>query len=179
MELNPLRRCQRGVVLLVSLIMLIVMTLLATSAIRMATVNLRTINNLQARAEAMTAAQAALDRVMDTNFTDNINGTQQTLSIAIDASKSYNVAIARPCIAQVNPIKNIDLDISKTEDQKCFDALSNPWSACSQTVWQVSATVNDGWFGANIGIVQGTGIKMDNGAATVYSNDAATRCPGT
>lgn len=167
---------QRGSVLLLSLFMLMVMTMLALSAIKMGTVNLRTINNMQMRSEAMSAAQQAMDQVMSTNFTDNINGTGRTWTVAVDAQKTYNVTVATPCIRQVTPIMNTVLDIGNSEDLKCYDAIANPLSACSTTVWEITATVREGWFGANVAITQGTGIRMDNGAATVYSNDATYRC---
>jgi Tfp pilus assembly protein PilX len=167
---------QRGSVLLLSLFMLMIMTLLAISAIKMGTVTLRTINNLQIRSEAMSAAQDALDQVMNTNFTDNIAGTAGTKTVVKDAGKTYNVTVATPCIRQVTPIMNTVLDISNSDDLKCYDAISNPVSACSTTVWEITSTVNDGWFGTNVSITQGTGIRMDNGAATVYSSSATYSC---
>ena len=176
MRLRKQAGLQRGSVLLLSLFMLMIMTLLALSAIKMGTVTLRTINNLQIRSEAMSAAQDALDQVMNVNFTDNIAGTAGTYTVAKDAGKTYNVTIATPCIRQVTPIMNTVLDITNSEDLKCYDAIANPVSACSTTVWEITSTVNDGWFGANVSITQGTGIRMDNGAATVYSNDATYRC---
>ena len=167
---------QRGSVLLLSLFMLMIMTMMALSAIKMGTVNLRTINNLQMRSEAMAAAQDALDQVMNVNFTDNISGTGGTYTVVKDAGKTYSVTIARPCIRQITPIMNTVLDVTNSEDLKCYDTLANPVSACSTTVWEITSTVSEGWFGANVTITQGTGIRMDNGAATVYANEAAYRC---
>ena len=110
------RAAQRGSVLLLSLFMLMVMTMLALSAIKMGTVNLRTINNMQMRSEAMGAAQHALDQVMSTNFTDDVAGTGRTWTVAVDAGKTYDVTVATPCIRQVTPIMNAVLDIGNTED---------------------------------------------------------------
>lgn len=172
--------CQRGSVLLLSLFMLMVMTLLALSAIKMGTVNLRTINNMQARSEAMGAAQHALDQVMSTNFTDNIAGTGRTWSVPIEtrngAVVTFDVVVASPCIRQVTPIMNAVLDIGNTEDLKCYEGGGSPISACSTTIWEITARARKGWFGANVEIVQGTGIRMDNGAATAYSNNTTYRC---
>ena len=176
MRLRKASGLQRGSVLLLSLFMLMIMTLMAISAIKMGTVTLRTINNLQMRSEAMSAAQDALDQVMTVNFTDNIAGTAGIKTVVKDAGKTYNVTVATPCIRQVTPIMNTVLDIGNAEDLKCYDAIANPVSACSITVWEITSTVNDGWFGTNVSITQGTGIRMDNGAATVYSGDASYRC---
>jgi Tfp pilus assembly protein PilV len=169
---------QRGIVLILSLIMLMVLTLIAVSAIRMSTVNLRSVANAQSRTEAMSTAQRTIDLILSSNFTDNIAGTAQTLTVT-EGGKSYSVVVARPCLVRTVPVQNISLDITKADDKKCLDTLSNPYSACADTVWQLQATATSGWFGANVSISQGTGIRMDNGAVTAYSNDATYRCSGT
>jgi Tfp pilus assembly protein PilX len=169
---------QRGIVLILSLIMLVVLTLLAISAIRLSTVNLRAVANAQVRSEAMSAAQRTIDQILSGNFTNNIAGTQQVLTVA-EGSKNYTVSVARPCLASLSPIKNVDLDIALDDDRKCVDTVSNPYSACAQTIWQLQANASSGWFGANVTLTQGTGIKMDNSTATVYANDPSYRCTGT
>jgi len=169
---------QRGVVLILSLIMLVVLTLLAISAIRLSTVNLRAVANAQARSEAMSAAQRTIDLILSSNFTDNIAGTQQVLTVT-EGGKNYTVSVARPCLVSLSPIKNVDIDLAIDEDRRCVDTVSNPYSACAQTIWQLQANASSGWFGTNIAITQGTGIKMDNSTASVYANDASYRCTGT
>lgn len=168
---------QRGMVLILSLIMLMVLTLIAVSAIRLSTVNLRSVANAQSRIEAMSTAQRTVDLVLSSNFTDNIAGTASTVTVS-EGGKNYSVVIARPCLARTVPVKNVDLDITKADDLKCLDTLSNPYSACADTIWQIQATSTSGWFGASFSITQGTGIRMDNGAVTVYANDSAYRCTG-
>jgi len=166
---------QRGIVLILSLIMLMVLTLIAVSAIRLSTVNLRTVANAQARTEAMSTAQRTVDLILSSNFTDNIAGTAQILTVS-EGGKSYTVKVCRPCLVRTVPVQNISLDISKTDDKKCLDTLTNPYSACADTIWQIKADSSSGWFGANISITQGTGIRMDNGAVTAYANDSQYRC---
>ncbi len=171
---------QRGVVLILSLIMLMVLTLMAVSAIRLSTVNLRSVANAQSRAEAMSTAQRTVDLILSSNFTDNIAGTAQTLTVT-EGGKSYSVVVARPCLIRSKPVKNVELvdPVNNADDKKCLDTLTNPYSACADTIWQIQATSTSGWFGANVSITQGTGIRMDNGAVTVYANDSAYRCTGT
>ncbi len=79
--MSGLANRQRGIVLILSLIMLVVLTLLAVSAIRLSTVNLRTVANAQSRSEAMSTAQRTIDLILSSNFTDNIAGTAQTLTV--------------------------------------------------------------------------------------------------
>lgn len=171
----PLQQRQRGVVLILSLIMLVVLTLLAISAIRLSTVNLRAVANAQARSEAMSAAQRTVDLVLSSNFTENLAGTQQELAVS-EGGKNYKVLVARPCLVRLSRIKNEDLDLAVADDAKCYEPASNPYSACARTIWQLQAKASSGWFGANVTITQGTGIKMDNSTATVYANDASYRC---
>lgn len=169
---------QRGMVLILSLIMLMVLTMIAVSVIRLSTVNLRTVANSQSRAEARSTAQRTVDLILSSNFTANIAGTAQTLTVT-EGAKSYTVVVARPCIVRYAPVQNVTLDITKADDKKCLDTSTNPFSACADTIWQIQATSSSGWFGANVSITQGTGIRMDNGATGAYANDAAYRCTGT
>lgn len=176
--MNGLASRQRGIVLILSLIMLVVLTLLAVSAIRLSTVNLRTVANAQARSEAMSTAQRTIDLVLSSNFTANIAGTASTVTVA-EGGKNYTVVIARPCLVRSAPVLNIALDIINNAADASCSAGSSAYSQCSDTIWQLQASSSSGWFGANVSITQGTGIRMDNGKVTAYSNDSSYRCTGT
>ena len=58
------RRTERGMTLVVGLIMLLVLTLFALAATRLSTSSLRTVGNMQARGEAASAAQTAIEQVL-------------------------------------------------------------------------------------------------------------------
>lgn len=176
---SQVRPHEQGSVLLVSLIMLVVLTLLAVSAINMSTVTLRTVNNSQIRAEAMSAAQRAIEGIINTNFTASIGSVAKTYSVQVDSNKDYDVVVATPCLKQLQSIRNTDLNLSDAEDVKCFDTSTNPWSACANTVWEFNSSVNDSFFGANVTVVQGVAIRMDNSAAIAYSTDPAMVCSGS
>lgn len=183
--MNGLANRQRGIVLILSLIMLVVLTLLAVSAIRLSTVNLRTVANAQSRNEAMSTAQRTIDLVLSSNFTDNIAGTASTVTVS-EGGKDYTVVIARPCLVRSAPVQNIALPPPAAPPPgktcgpypECTCRLGGTYSQCSDTIWQIQATSTSGWFGATISITQGTGIRMDNGKVTAYSNDASYRCTG-
>lgn len=173
----PVKVGQGGSVLLLSLFMLMIMTMLALGAIKMGTVTLRTVNNMQIRGEAMAAAQDVINRILATKFTDNLNSVATTYTYSPDAAKTYNVVVAnRPCVRQVTPIMNTTLDIDNPADKVCVAASTDSRSACSNVVWEIRARVSDGWFGANVEIAQGAGIRMDNGKAAQYSLDVSYRC---
>lgn len=176
---------QRGIVLILSLIMLVVLTLLAVSAIRLSTVNLRTVANAQARSEALSTAQRTIDMVLSSNFTTNIAGTASTVTVT-EGGKNYTVVIARPCLVRSAPVLNIALPdpVAASPGKvcgphpECTCRQGGTYSQCSDTIWQIQATSTSGWFGATASITQGTGIRMDNGQVTAYSNDASYVCTG-
>jgi hypothetical protein len=174
---QPFSVRQRGSVLLLSLFMLMIMTMLALAAIKMGTVTLRTVNNMQIRGEAMSAAQDVINRILATKFTDDLNAVATTYSYSADATKDYSVVVeSRPCVRQVTPIMNTSLDIDNAADLACYAASPDSKSACSNVVWELKAKVNDGWFGANVEITQGAGVRMDNGKAAQYALDVSYRC---
>lgn len=186
--MNGLANRQRGLVLILSLIMLVVLTLLAVSAIRLSTVNLRTVANAQSRSEALSTAQRTIDMLLSSNFTTNIAGTAATVTVA-EGGKNYTVVIARPCLVRSVPVLNTALPEPDVTGKACVAGVgashypectcsqgNSIYSQCSDTIWQLQATSSSGWFGANVSITQGTGIRMDNGQVTAYANDASYRC---
>lgn len=177
--MKRLARRQRGIVLILSLIMLVVLTLLAVSAIRLSAVNLRTVANAEARHQAMSTAQRAIDCMLSSNFSSNVAGVPAgpcagTIS---ESGKDYTVVLARPCLVRSAPVLNIALNLADANEKTCQKG-SSAYSQCSDTVWQLGATSSSGWFGATVAITQGTGIRMDNGQVTVYINDTSYRCTG-
>jgi len=176
MRVAELGRLQRGAILIVSLIMLMVLSLLAISAIRMSTMELRSINSTQARLEGLSAAQRAIDQILNSNFAANIGGVANTYSIAVDAGKSYPVQVRTPCLKQRETILNSELNRSNPEDEKCY-AGGTIWSDCARTMWELTASVNEGFFGVNVQVQQGVGIRMDNASALAYSTNASFMCP--
>lgn len=171
---------QHGFILIVSLVMLIALTLLAIASIKMSTVGLRAVNAMQSRAEAMTAAQRAIDKLISANFTDvstnTVSGIGATYTIATDAGagRTYDVTVATPCLRQVSGVRNAQLSLANPEDTKCYDTLTNPYSACADTVWEFTARVSEAFSGTNVTLRQGIAIRMDNTSAIAYS--VTNRC---
>ncbi|MBI2306580.1 MAG: pilus assembly PilX N-terminal domain-containing protein [Rhodocyclales bacterium] len=100
---------QQGSVLIISLIMLVVLTLIGISMIRMTTTNLQLVNNMQGRHQALAAANDVVNQVLSSSFINpaDINGTLNAIAAASysyspegeDASKkTYTVAVSKPCL---------------------------------------------------------------------------------
>lgn len=169
---------QRGSVLIISLIMLMVLTLLAISAINMSTTGLRIVNSMQARGESMSAAQRCVEQVISSNFADTIGSIAGTCTVAVNSS-SYDVVLAAPCLKQMTSVRNTELKLTDAEDLKCYDTTTNPFSACANTVWEFSGIVNQGFFGVNTSLKQGISLRMDNSSAIAYSTSTSPNyaCP--
>jgi len=134
---------------------------------------------MQTRGEAMSAAQRAIEVYLNTNFTASLGSVASTTNIAIDASKSYAVTIATPCMRQIITIKNSELKLTDAEDLKCYDTTTNPWSACANTIWEFRSSVNDAFTGANATLIQGIALRMDQTSAVAYQSSISPvyTCP--
>lgn len=169
-----LQQRQQGMVLIVSLIMLIVLTVVALSSTRLSSVVFRSVSGSQARSQAMLALQRTIDHIANANFTLDIPAVARTYTVAIDSGKSFDIVVAQPCMKQRIPIKNTELVLTNAEDAKCY-AGGSIWSDCARTVWQLEASVNEGFFGVNAATSQGFGIRMDNASALAYTT--TNSCP--
>ena len=134
---------QRGAVLLVALIMLVLLTLFAVSALNTSTTNLKMTGNMQARSEATTAAQDAIETVLSTtlfstnptNAVVNPCGAANTLCLdkdgkhTSDPASAYYVTTlvktntadtkATPNCVSVKPLKLDGLDLANPDDLTC------------------------------------------------------------
>ena len=135
---------QRGITLVVGLIMLLILTLFAVSAIRLSTANLRTVGNMQARNEATAAAQRAIEQVMSS--TDPFTAPAlRTVTIPINQT-DYSVEVAAPVCVRAEPV------FGNSHDNQAL--------ALQDTYWDVVATATDERTGANVRIHQGVRVRL-------------------
>lgn len=172
---------QRGITLVIALVMLVVLSLLVVSAIRFGIVNLKIAGNTQTETEAVAAAQLAVEsKVLEIAKSPNISAIPAAPASAISTGgKAYNVAVDKPACTFTKNITNAELDATKPGDQMCFenadsdvliDASGNPTSkptACKQQQWDVTARVADGDSGAAVTVLQGVAVRVS----------AAVSCP--
>jgi len=76
-------RAQRGATLVIGLIMLVLITLMMTSAFMLSSGNLRAVGNMQFRSEAMAAANLAIEQVLGTEFFRSDPPPRRSTSISI------------------------------------------------------------------------------------------------
>ena len=144
--MNTLQQ-QRGISLVMALIMLIVLTLTAISSTSSVNSGLRIAGNMQTQDEVLTAAQLAIDDQLSSlaNFTTAVNRTVD-IDINRDGTNDYSVALAAP------------LCISTALGQQDSYQLSN--SSPNKTYWEVRADVTDARTGATATVYQGVRITL-------------------
>ena len=147
-------RAQRGATLVVGLIMLVLLTLVVTSAFMLSTGNLRAVGNMQFRNEAIAAANKAIEQVLGSPFTNDPAAAAESIDVDIDndGNTDYVVDIAEPeCIRATVASPNAPSSLS----------LPGMSSASSwNTVWDVVADVDDAVSGAQIRIRQGVRVLL-------------------
>lgn len=137
---------QNGAVLLVSLIMLVIMTLLAVTAINTSTINLRIVDNMQSQQRAEMAANDAIEQVLSNiNFFYNSTSTP---TFTVDGL-TVNVT-ARDCLQTY---------VAPGESEK------NP-NPAFHTLWELASSVTDTDTGAQTEIHHGIVIRLPNGNCT-------------
>lgn len=180
--------------LIVSLIMLVVMTLLGLAAINSSTINLKIINNMQVRQEAMSAAQMAVNQVLSNGgyFLDPATApTSIPVDVNGNGTADYTVALTQPCLLMARQIKNSELSYSNADDRQCLGgsgsqntgimgqtASGGGLSECTQVTFRINATVTDTTFGTTtkFELVEGVWLRLDRVIADIYKNDATKRC---
>lgn len=137
------QKSQIGAVLVVSLLMLLVMSLLAVSAINLSNTNLLIVNNMQAQQRAETLAQAAIEQVISS-------------SAAFDDPSAQTVQVDGQDVA---------VTAARCIDSKTAGGYSAAWDlAPEDTAWELTATVEDSATGAIGTLTQGVKIRMVSGS---------------
>lgn len=178
-----LKKDQQGATLLISLVMLVLLTLFAISALNMSTTNLSIVGNMQARMEAQAAGMQAIEQVMSSaaNF---LNPLQQYIDVDInnDGAKEYTVDVAKPSCFSSKSLTNADLIPAppatiSAKDQNCISSIQDPGTGvfvanaasaqawCYDQKWEITATVTDGLTGAQVKQHQGAALRVPAGTA--------------
>ncbi len=143
---------QRGATLVVALIMLTLITLVVISAFTLSSSNLKAVGNMQARDEAIAAANQAIELVVSSSFTDAPVAQEVNVDINKDGVNDYTVAIAAPKCIRATEVPNPD----KCDEEMKPLCAENDW----HTSWDLQATVGDPASGASVVMHQGARVKL-------------------
>lgn len=170
---------QRGVTLVIALILLAAITLLSVSAFNAGTTNLRAVTNTAARQEAHSAAQAAIDRTISSALftTDPAAVAAAPIDVDIDGDGTFDyhpVLQPAPACTRVVPLRMTELDPSVVADLACMgsgvsrtsgidsdDASSEAGkSLCANSEWLVRAQATDARTNVQVALNQGIGVRI-------------------
>jgi Tfp pilus assembly protein PilX len=146
-------RAQRGATLIVGLIMLVLLTLVVTSAFMLSTGNLKAVTNMQFRNEAMAAANKAIEQVLGSNFTKAPTAEEIIVDVDNDPNTpNYLVQIATPTCIRAS--------VALAPVSSSLKLISMSTESHWNTVWDIDAAVTDEVSGASIRIRQGVRVLL-------------------
>jgi hypothetical protein len=179
---------QRGYTVVVALIMLTALALLAASAVRSSTTNLRAVGNMQSRQEALASAQAAVERTISTPQFTVQPAAVAARPVAIDldgngvADYSATLTPAPRCY-NYRAVRNLELDPDLPTDVPCLRSSAGTGSGietaggssaadslCADSEWNVRVVIAEAGSGTSVAINQGVAVR---GIVT----DAVNSCP--
>ena len=177
---RPCRREQRGISLVVGLIMLVLLTLLAISAFQASNVNLRIAGNMQVRQETLAAAQTATEGVLSSPAFIDPATPPAPVAVNLNAA-TYTVNFTpAPACKSIVDIPSEDLVPTNPADFVCIPSGALPGSGsgiflaggpptppsyCSNTRWAVVADVADANTGARTTLEQGVAVRISKAKA--------------
>lgn len=146
-------RKQQGVVLVVGLIMLLLVTLLVSSAFTLSSGSLEAVSNQQWRSEAVAAADVALEQVISSAFTTNPVAQSIGIDLNRDSVAEYIVAVSAPVCEKAT------LSDSAAPSSVTLPGISNStWNV----VFAMQSTVQDQVTGASTRVRTGARVLLND-----------------
>ena len=157
----PARRQQQGATLVVALIMLALITLLVVNAFTLSSSNLKAVGNLQARSEALAAANQAIERAIVGSFYTATTTQEWKLDINKDGTNDFTVVTSVPSC-----IRTAQAGAAYPSDVELGGAMSagSSWNVD----WEIEASVTDVLTGRRTSIARSPSkIRGKNSAPRV------------
>jgi Tfp pilus assembly protein PilX len=166
---------QRGVTLIVGLIMMVLITVMVTTAFTLSKTNLKSVGNMQFRNEAIAAGNKAIEQVVGSwSMTTAPVADQINVDIDNDGSTDYVVDIAVPVCVSAMATTLLGDESSGSECEPLPDATvfcPPPTSTSIFTVvWDIDATVTGVSGGAKVRVRQGMSKSLSQA-------ECNTACP--
>lgn len=140
-------RSQSGMTLLIALAMLVVITILGISAIRMTGSSMLVVGNMQWKRSAENIAMLAIEQTMNSAAPF----AAPTAPVTFNAPSGYTVTIGNRTCLRSTPASG-------------YSALSAV--APEENIWEFTISVNDTITGAQSSMVQGAKIRQLAGSCT-------------
>ena len=190
---------QRGLTLIVGLMMLVLTTLIVLASFHLGHSNLEIVGNAQRRDQALGAAQQTIEAALHSPLLTTSPGSifpgacpgfpDNTLCYDVNADGTDDVAVQlapTPTCVKAQPIPLTSLNLADPNDQLCTVGVGAGFglggagsnSSCSNTVWDVRAVGRDLDPTGTTLAGQGATAVVDQGIAVrVWTDDVAASCP--
>lgn len=180
---------QQGTTLVIALIMLVIITMLAVSALGTTQMSLKVVNNMQSRGEALQASQQAIETVISTPLfiTNPANavltpcGSANTLcsDLSGDGAPDYTTRLnPAPSCNSAKVVKVNELNLSNNEDLGCaagqpqqfgITGVGSGDSLCANATWDITAETSATISRTRVTVTQGVAVRIN-------VDDVATSC---
>lgn len=158
------RSRQKGAVLVVGLIMLVLITIVLVSAFVYSSSNSRAVGNQQFRSEGLAAANYALERVISSPFTDAPAAQEVLLDINGDGTNEYRVNVDTPTCVTSTPLSQT---VNAPSSVTLGGTFQTSTGAFVLTEWNLHATARDinANFGVSVEVNQGVRVQLTQAQA--------------
>ncbi len=146
---------QRGITLVVGLVMLVVTTLIVITGYRMSQTNLLAVGNSQFRDEALAAANLAIEQVLSSPFTASPTAESIDVDINYDDTADYTVAISAPACNRRTEISSSAAGYGSSVTLGLPSGVTN-----YNTAWEIDAQVTDLTTGASVQVKSGIRVIL-------------------
>ncbi len=191
-------RSQRGVTLVITLIMLVLLTIMALTSFNIGKTSLQVVGNAQEQAQVLNAAQTMLNQVVsaptfvespgsvldNSNCPTGITAPANSRCVDLNGDGKTVVVVAMsppPTCVQSSPIpaSSLNLTTVTSEDWGCtlrdrqdfgMEGVDSGDSLCSNSLWELNAEATDPVSSAKAVVTQGVSMRVSRDAV-------ATACP--
>lgn len=176
------RSRQSGATLIVALVILVLLALLGMGAYQTSLTDMKASGNMQARTEALNAAQETIETVISSRqfVVDPSNAVTQPCDgpntycsdLNGDGVAEYKTVLTpAPACVSSKVLKVTDLDLGSSDDLGCAVGQSQQFgvagaaeaagdSLCANSMWDVTAQTTAVNGGAKVTVSQGVGLRV-------------------
>ncbi len=157
--MNKVPKSQQGMVLVVGLIMLLLLTLMVSTAFNLSSTNLLGVGNQQWRGEALAASDVALEQVIP-SLKPPVSGAYLAPAISNDIGVDINHDGVDDYFADVIPTcVRASLAGASAPSSVTLAGMSNlTWN----TVWDLDSSVQDATTGASVRVRTGVRVLLSD-----------------
>lgn len=150
------KRERGAITIFIALTMLVLITVMVTTAFRLSTTNMTAVGNVQIRKQALAAAKLEIEKVVGSPFTEDPSAAvNNAIDVDID-----NDDIADFVVAVEEPICERAVPANSTSSSSVTLPGFNPGSTY-HTTWRIRATASEAVSGASVALIHRVRVLLD------------------